>query len=255
MNLTPLPHPKYENKRKIPREFREFLSASVCLCVRLALHKKDVGSCLDAARRALHQRRYSTDSCGIYFLAMRCLAILQLAALAAYGVQAKTGHGFVGYGIRFENPACAFACRESISGAILQCSITDMGNMEGMSGMDDMSGGPMTDPECYATDDAFLRTLALCISTRCSSVSVWRLEQFWKGNVAGSDDTQPDPKETYQQTLAKIYRTPTVEYSGTGWLNQTSIVPYDLWFANYNTDVAFGEQESQQEKYGQVIRF
>ncbi|KAK9446640.1 ferric-chelate reductase [Limtongia smithiae] len=171
---------------------------------------------------------------------MRCLAIVQFAILAVSGVQAKRGYGFVGYGIQYEKPSCAFACREAISGATLSCSTTT--NMD-----------IITDMECYTTNDVFLQTLALCVSTRCSSTPVWSLERYWEGNVAGSADVQPDPKETYQQSLAKINGIPTAEYSETGWLNETSIVAYELWFANYNTDVAFEEQESQQVKYGLVI--
>ena len=39
-------------------------------------------------------------------------------------------------------------------------------------------------------------------------------------------------------------------YEETGLLNQTSIASEVLWFAAYNTDKAFIQQESQQEKFG-----
>jgi hypothetical protein len=42
-----------------------------------------------------------------------------------------------------------------------------------------------TEPECFATDDAFLQSLAYCISTRCKNTPAWELERYWKMNVAG----------------------------------------------------------------------
>ncbi|KAI5456993.1 ferric reductase-like protein transmembrane component 4 [Mariannaea sp. PMI_226] len=167
----------------------------------------------------------------------------------------QTGHGFVGYGIDAYSPTCAFACRDAISGATLNCSTKESGTMDGMDGMDDMgmSGEVMTDPECYATDDAFLQTLAWCISTRCNDTSVWKLERYWKANAVGSDDVQPDPKEPYQFALQKVHGTPVAIYAETGVLNETSVVAYDLWYQNYHTDVIFWGQERKQEKYGLVI--
>ncbi len=54
-----------------------------------------------------------------------------------------------------------------------------------MGGMSDMISMVMTDPECYATDDAFLQTLACCVQSHRKEIPIWKLEQFWKNNVAG----------------------------------------------------------------------
>lgn len=67
--------------------------------------------------------------------------------------------------------------------------------------------------------------------------------------MAGTEAAQPDPKETYQQALENISGTPTALYNATGSLNQTSLVSEDLWFAAYNTDTIFENQESQQEGF------
>jgi hypothetical protein len=53
-----------------------------------------------------------------------------------------------------------------------------------MPGMAMMMDGE-TEPECYATDDFFLQSLAYCISTRCPTTPAWELERYWKMNVAG----------------------------------------------------------------------
>jgi hypothetical protein len=72
---------------------------------------------------------------------------LQLGIALASGSTDRNGHGLIGYGITMYKPACAFACRDSISGAILACSEEDMGAMD--DGMMMMSMGAMTtSPEC-----------------------------------------------------------------------------------------------------------
>ncbi|KAF2152204.1 ferric reductase-like protein transmembrane component 4 [Myriangium duriaei CBS 260.36] len=162
----------------------------------------------------------------------------------------RAQHGLVGYGIPAFQPLCAYGCRDAISGATLNCSMVESNDMGGMS---DMAGMAMTDPSCYATDDAFLQTLAWCISSKCKDVQASTLEQYWQDNVPGSYAVQPSPKETYQQTLARINGTPSVVYSGSGSLNQTSVLAEDAWFGAYNTDKVFLQQEKQQEGFGLVI--
>ncbi|KAF9873894.1 hypothetical protein CkaCkLH20_08628 [Colletotrichum karsti] len=178
-----------------------------------------------------------------------------LLAITVSGVLAdaggRTGHGLVGYGIQMFKPACAFACRDAISGATLKCSTAGAADMGGMAGMD--AGMVMTDASCYATDDAFLQTLAWCVSIKCQSIPSWRLEKYWQDNVAGTAAVQPDPKESYQQALMRVNSTPDALYASTGPLNQTSRISDDLWYAAYNTDTIFEDQESMQEGYGLII--
>ncbi|KAI8937647.1 hypothetical protein NX059_005352 [Plenodomus lindquistii] len=178
---------------------------------------------------------------------------LSLFALSVAGALAMGGsparrrnHGLVGYGINAFKPRCAFACRDAIAGATLNCSMV----ME-MEGMESMSE---TEPDCYATDDAFLQTLAWCISSRCKDVAAWELEKYWVENVPGTLAVQPDPKSTYQEALDKVEGTPSVEYGGTGSLNTTSVVAEEPWFAAYNTNTVFGDQEIQHERFGQATR-
>jgi hypothetical protein len=170
--------------------------------------------------------------------------IFLVPGVLAMGDSAATrrNHGLIGYGINPFDPPCAFACRDAIAGATLNCSSTmDMPGMEPMV---------MTDPECYATDDVFLQTLAWCVQSRCQDQPAWKLEKFWKDSVAGSFAVQPDPKVTYQSALAKVEATPEVKYAETGSLNKTSVVAEELWVAAYNTDVVFRHQESMQEGFG-----
>ncbi|KIY01865.1 uncharacterized protein Z520_02003 [Fonsecaea multimorphosa CBS 102226] len=78
----------------------------------------------------------------------------------------RAGHGLIGYGINMYFHYCCTACRNVLSASQLNCS--KIAEMEGMGGMDMSGDGDFTTmPECYATDDAFLQSLALCISQRC----------------------------------------------------------------------------------------
>lgn len=173
-----------------------------------------------------------------------CLSILPVFAMTSNG---RSGHGLIGYGITMYNPTCAFACRDSISSSSLNCSTMAEEEMPGM--MMDMGSGD-TEPDCYATDDAFLQTLAWCISTHCHDLPAWKLEKYWKANVAGTASVQPDPKDTYQQALAKVVLAPNETLVAGDPLNKTSLVAEDDWLAAFNADAAFETQEVLHERYG-----
>lgn len=163
-----------------------------------------------------------------------------LLASVALAQQKRVEHGVLGYGIDALNPACAFACRESISSATLNCS--DVATSP--------SGKVSTSTNCYTTDDPFLQTLAWCMRSRCRDVPIWKLERFWNKNVAGSYETQPEPKYSYEEALARTSDPPIAVFNRTGHLKETSLVSEDVWSANYDTDTDFMYRETLQELYG-----
>ena len=118
-----------------------------------------------------------------------------------------------------------------------------------MSGMSGMSAGASTDPECYATDDAFLQTLAWCISSRCKD-DFPTLERYWLLNVAGTQAIQPNPKYSYQQALAMIARPPNETLTAGDPLNTTLSVSDEDYIATFNAQEIFEEQEDLHERYG-----
>ena len=155
-------------------------------------------------------------------------------------------HGLIGYGISMYNPLCAFACRDVLSTSMLNCSVpmdtSDMG----------MDMGSATSPECYATDDAFLQSLAYCISTHCRDAAVWDLERYWSANAPGTERTQPSPKASYQQTLANIDTEPTGTIVIGEDLNKTMAVSHEDYEASYNAQGVFEKMEIKHETYGCV---
>ncbi|KAF2738963.1 ferric reductase-like protein transmembrane component 4 [Polyplosphaeria fusca] len=177
---------------------------------------------------------------------------LSVVSLLLTACHARTGHGLVGYGIEMYQPLCASTCRTVLSPCTLDCSTEmemDMSHHD-MSSMDPMFE---TAPECYATDDIFLQSMAYCISTKCADVPDWKIEKYWKENIAGSEDVQPDPKWTYSQALENIKEKPTETVMSGDTLNKTMLISEDDWLPNWNAQGAFEHQEGLHAKYSIVI--
>ena len=159
----------------------------------------------------------------------------------------RPGHGLVGYGISMYKPLCAYACRDVLSSSMLNCS-EPMDMSMGMG----MEMGSETSPDCYATDEAFLETLAYCMSTHCQDVGVWDLESYWNMNAAGRLQKQPVPKATYQQTVADMSAEPTDTLVVGEDLNRTMIISDEDYEGSYNAQKVFEEMEDSHSRYGCV---
>lgn len=183
--------------------------------------------------------------------------LLSIAALAYRGVaevsDGRNGNGLIGITMQMYQPACAFACRDVASGSSLACTAMeeDHMGMDDMDGMDMMMGGS-TEPDCYATDDSFLQTLAYCMYQKCDGISNSTLETFWQANVAGRAQVQPSPKETYMQALAKVTTPPTETLVYGDPLNKTMLIGDDDYEQNWNGDQGFERNETKNSTYRQV---
>lgn len=183
------------------------------------------------------------------FKALHILLAL-LFSQKAYAVSTgRQGHGLIGYGIQMYKPPCAHACRDSLKGTALKCSIVNEDH-EGHSGGHHGSSNIVTSPECYATDDVFLQSLAYCISTHCEHLPTWKLERFWSLYTVGRLPGQPDPKDSYQQALAKVGKVPTTVAVSGDSLNVTSVVDDEAYVGNYNGDNGFETAEVSHERFG-----
>ncbi|KAL2826617.1 ferric reductase like transmembrane component-domain-containing protein [Aspergillus cavernicola] len=169
---------------------------------------------------------------------------LSLACSAA----GRSGHGLIGYGISMYKPTCAYACRASITNP-LNCSM----NMDQGMDMDmdmDTSESPM--PECYATNDAFLQTLAYCLHTYCTTELNSTLQKYWETNVVGTLPGQPLPKESYQDALQAIHGTPPAITNSSTLLVAAALVPEDVFLPNWRTLTVFEKVETSHQRYGLV---
>ncbi|EXJ56262.1 uncharacterized protein A1O5_12718 [Cladophialophora psammophila CBS 110553] len=184
-----------------------------------------------------------------------CGYFLLVQAMVSSG---RDGHGLIGYGIQMYFPVCATACRDVLSGSQLNCS--EVMEMDDVGGMDMGGGDYMTSPDCYATDDAFLQSVAWCIRQRCyvdpkrpDDLPVWQVERWWLDYIPGRLKVQPEPKETYQQALAKVTTPPTEILVAGEPLNQTMLVSDGDYWPDRNADSIFEVAEVTHERYALVV--
>jgi hypothetical protein len=170
---------------------------------------------------------------------MKLLLLLLGLAQAQVSVAHLMSHKFPGYGFSWSDPNCAFSCHNSISGAMLECTMPEKaGHM-----------GP-TPPDCYASDTAYLTTLAYCMKSHCDDdhVSTVEREKFWAFKFTG--DPAVAPKWDYSTSLAKVAEPPTIEYnSTTGVLNQTMLVPQEAYDMQHRFNTIFDYMEMLQARY------
>ncbi|KAM5352901.1 hypothetical protein ACJ41O_005623 [Fusarium nematophilum] len=136
------------------------------------------------------------------------------------GLALSDGTGLIGFGKTMYKPACAFACRSAIRSCPLAC--TPEGEHSG-AGMGHSSG--TTPPDCYTSDPAFLKTMALCIDTYCpdsDAPELYTLEDYWRGHLGtGTVGTMEwEPVLSYQQALAAAHE--DEETAGKKASNETS---------------------------------
>ncbi|KAF3196065.1 hypothetical protein TWF225_000414 [Orbilia oligospora] len=179
------------------------------------------------------------------------IAVLIVGAVAAgKDFTGRVAHGgTVGLGVKQWDPVCAYACRNSAAGFMLDCG-------ESHHGMDhgSMMMHHMPSPQCYATNDFFMQTLAWCIHTHCpQDTPISKLETYWEMNVAGRKDNQPLPKYSYQDALARVIDPPTGIVNSTEILNRTSLVNEWFYSANYGALSAIEKNISVDNVYTLVV--
>ena len=128
-----------------------------------------------------------------------CSSLLSGAALVALhaGGVLGDGTGFIGLGKTLYNPTCAFACRNVIRNCKLLCTPAESSANHGTA-----HNPVTTPPECYVSDQAFLRTMALCIDNYCSrsdNPPMDLIEDYWASHLGTG-------------TLGNYDYTPTTSY-------------------------------------------
>lgn len=105
----------------------------------------------------------------------------------------------------------------------------------------DMGGDPMatTSDDCYATNIPWLETLAYCFQQHCVAdrTKESQFESRWKALAANGFAVA-----SYQSILPLTVPTAQLEANAT-WLNTTSLVNEDVYFANHQTLQEFEFQE------------
>ncbi|KAK1826972.1 ferric reductase like transmembrane component-domain-containing protein [Podospora conica] len=173
-----------------------------------------------------------------------------LATLLLAGTTAADGRGLIGFGRNMYYPLCAASCRGALEGAALVC--TPHGSVDTGS----HSHGA-TPPDCYASDTAFMQTLAFCMSTRCDRAELGAdvLETYWTLHLVGGAriNLDPRPSKGYYETLETIKEAPTVEYVAGEMLNVTSLVPDSTYESQFIALGVFETAETGHSRYSLVV--
>ncbi len=177
-------------------------------------------------------------------------AILGLALCVAIVPCSATVEGLRGLTMPTDDPPCAFACTGSLAGFALACSVEDHGHHGGGG---HGHGSPIqTSPSCRAGDEAYLTSVAWCMSTKCEeyNVPVSTLEQVWELQVTGDPDVRA--KWSYAQALLQVAEPPTRELAMGDMLNVTSLAAPASWLLNFNTASVMDHESRTQSIYGYV---
>ncbi|KAK4234075.1 fcd1ed96-f99e-4d28-9e70-49d2afc1fed5 [Achaetomium macrosporum] len=168
--------------------------------------------------------------------------------------------GIVGFGISLYPDLCCQACHDSLSALYLSCTTfhhgggmsgMDMRKRDDMVGMEGMETMGMTSDECRANNTAWLQTMAYCIRQRCDVdryPADKQAECFRNQAVGGA------PLPTFRDSLPAT--APTVELAEDAmWLNVTSLVNSQLYFATHGTLGEFAREEYLHTKYSVALYF
>lgn len=179
--------------------------------------------------------------------------LLPLVCLIHHAAGSK--QGIVGFGISLYPDLCCQACHDSLSSLYLTCTTFDHGDMGAMDDMGDMGGmGDMgvmgtTSEECYANNTAWLQTMAYCIQQNCNAdgYPTEKQAECFSAQAVGGASTP-----TFHDSLPAT--APTMELtSDAKWLNETSLVNSDVYYATHGTLGEFARSEYFHTKYSYVM--
>ncbi|KAF2727914.1 ferric reductase transmembrane component 4 [Polyplosphaeria fusca] len=143
---------------------------------------------------------------------------MRLLQLSLHAVLAACA--FEGLGGPSQEPSCAYACGNVLGSAELSCS--EMMHMHGHM-------MPLNTPACLANNDAFLTSLAFCISQHCpQDTPLWQLEQYWAMQATGAPGVLA--KWGYQTALGKVDGTPGATWGMGVAMNETMRAPEQKWY-------------------------
>ena len=175
---------------------------------------------------------------------MKLLLLLTFSSLTHSAYVPPSGYAFPGYGFSWFDPVCADACQYPIASALLSCTATEPSG-------DHATGAAPSSPECFASDTAFLTTLAYCMNSTCDPIKVptWQREKFWATKVTG--DPALVPKWDYSRALEEVTARPTVEFNpmSRDILNQTVLVGSATYEMQSRFMVMFDHLEALQPRY------
>lgn len=172
------------------------------------------------------------------------MLVKSLIALLACVAQV---HAFIGISIHTYEPACAYACRAVIAGAMLDCPASHADHLQARHGHD-----TEVTPFCRSHNEPFLSTLAYCINQTCVVDGVVKsdIEHFWENVATGGDVNDPlPPIWSWAQALDLVKSVPTEEYNSEEELEETALVPQNQYYDQFRTLQNFAAGEGRHTRY------
>ncbi|KAF5338747.1 hypothetical protein D9611_013347 [Ephemerocybe angulata] len=179
------------------------------------------------------------------------LSVLFSTAAANYG------HGIMGVTrTLYAHTECAHACSQLLEGSQLTCATMLPGDTP-KPPLEKRQLAALNPVECYLINDAYLRTLALCVSDYCpSDLRLPKREEWWEKNVApasaGPWSPSLIPAISYdaalhqaREEIAKVGEANVPVYQLGAPLNRTSRIPESLYTPNYNSWIFFEGYKGQ----------
>jgi hypothetical protein len=118
-----------------------------------------------------------------------------------------------------------------------------------MTGM--MALNMMTWPECFASNEPYLTSMAFCVEQECSEFryTFLQLETFWATQATG--DPKVPPKWSYTEALSKVTQPPTETLvSGMdSMLNRTMLANQSTMSLQRNTLYSVGYEGRLEGRY------
>ncbi|KAM0276282.1 hypothetical protein ACHAQH_006912 [Verticillium albo-atrum] len=175
------------------------------------------------------------------------LGLATLLTCAYAQSSGRPGHGMIGLGIPMYEPGCAHACRGGSPRAAIDC-----GNGEEHAA--GHHGGVAVTPECMATSEPWLKTVAYCIFQHCKDIDNSTLERYWQTELISRHD-EPQAKWSYQESLHHVLEgdIPTEVLEEEGVLNKTVLVDEESYIATANGNAGFGNTERWHVNFNLII--
>ncbi|KAI0491154.1 ferric reductase like transmembrane component-domain-containing protein [Xylaria cf. heliscus] len=163
-------------------------------------------------------------------------------------------NGIIGFGLSLYPDSCCLACHDSLSSLYLSCTTfpdhDDMSGMPADMDMDmDMDMMGTTTEECRTSNMPWLQTMAYCIQQACTPHG-YTAERQAKCFSVHAVDGASEP--TFYDSLPAT--APTAELSEDAtWLNTTSLVNHNLYYATHGTLDEFARSEYIHTRYSVIL--
>jgi len=165
-----------------------------------------------------------------------------------YAAFAKRAQGLVGFGITlYGNKACPYSCMVGTYYNRLNCSYTP--EEVAAKGLETWESTP---PECYASDEAYLTTIALCYNEFCKGLSFVEKTELYQTLTVGwgeEGESTLEPKMSYEMALMSIKYPVDDIMEEDGNLTRTARTPADLIEKYMNAYLAYEDAEVGNSRY------